>query len=75
MDGRKDDQRTVTVSPVEFQHPSDLPKLEDGLKRLEKPDPMIQCITEEPGEYIVAGTGELLERQRRTSCMHSFKEN
>ncbi|GFT49773.1 transposable element Tcb1 transposase [Trichonephila clavipes] len=33
---------------LELQHPSDLPKLEDGLKRLEKPDPMIQCITEEP---------------------------
>ncbi|GFT68792.1 transposable element Tcb1 transposase [Trichonephila clavipes] len=59
---------------LELQHPSDLPKLEDGLKRLEKPDPMIQCITEEPGEYIVAGTGELLERQRKP-CLHSFKEN
>ncbi|GFX28497.1 hypothetical protein TNCV_1153061 [Trichonephila clavipes] len=37
----KDDQRTVTVIsvvkvPVELQHPSDLLKLEDGLKRLEK---------------------------------------
>ncbi|GFV16509.1 transposon Tf2-6 polyprotein [Trichonephila clavipes] len=37
----KDDQRTVTVSPVvklsvKLQHPSDLPKLKDDLKRLEK---------------------------------------
>ncbi|GFT69091.1 transposon Tf2-6 polyprotein [Trichonephila clavipes] len=46
----KYDQKTVTVSPVvkvsvELQHPSDLPKMEDDSKRLEKPDPMIQCIT------------------------------
>ncbi|GFX19520.1 hypothetical protein TNCV_2074291 [Trichonephila clavipes] len=49
----KDDQRTVTVSPVvkvsvELQHPSDFLKLEDDLKRLEKPDLMIQCINEKP---------------------------
>ncbi|GFX90145.1 elongation factor 2 [Trichonephila clavipes] len=61
----KDDQRTVTVSPVvkvsvELQHPSDLPKLEDDLKRLEKPDPMIQRVTEEPDEYIVSDTEEFL---------------
>ncbi|GFY71316.1 hypothetical protein TNIN_379901 [Trichonephila inaurata madagascariensis] len=42
----KGDQRTVTISPVvkvhvELQHPSELPELEDGLKRLEKPDSMI----------------------------------
>ncbi|GFV56192.1 hypothetical protein TNCV_3265991 [Trichonephila clavipes] len=42
----KDDQRTVIVSPVvqvpvEFRHTSDLPKLEDDLKRLEKSDLMI----------------------------------
>ncbi|GFU95547.1 hypothetical protein TNCV_3542921 [Trichonephila clavipes] len=37
-------------SSVELQYPSDLPKLEVVLKRLEKPNPMIQCITEEPGE-------------------------
>ncbi|GFW32642.1 uncharacterized protein TNCV_3678901 [Trichonephila clavipes] len=54
----KDDQRTGTVSPVvkvsvEFQHPSDLTKLEGDLKRLEKPDPMIQRVTEESNEYIV----------------------
>ncbi|GFU49316.1 structural maintenance of chromosomes protein 2-2 [Trichonephila clavipes] len=32
--------------PVELQHSSDLPKLENDLKRLEKSDPMIQYITE-----------------------------
>ncbi|GFU55348.1 hypothetical protein TNCV_4619481 [Trichonephila clavipes] len=61
----KNDQRTVTVSPVvtvsvELQHPSDLPKLKDDLKRLEKPDPMIQRVTEEPDEYIVSDTEEFV---------------
>ncbi|GFS36894.1 elongation factor 2 [Trichonephila inaurata madagascariensis] len=60
----KDAQITMTISPVvrvvvEPQHPSDLPKLEDGLKCLAKSDPMVQCIIEEPGEYIVAGADEL----------------
>jgi len=40
-------------------HPSDLPKLVEGLKRLAKSDPMVQCIIEESGEHIVAGAGEL----------------
>ncbi|GFV31548.1 elongation factor 2 [Trichonephila clavipes] len=53
-----------SVSPVvrvavEPQHPSDLPKLVEGLKRLAKSDPMVQCIIEESGEHIVAGAGEL----------------
>jgi len=53
-----------SVSPVvrvavEPMHPSDLPKLVEGLKRLAKSDPMVQCIIEESGEHIVAGAGEL----------------
>uniref|UniRef100_A0A2I9LNZ0 Elongation factor 2 n=1 Tax=Centruroides hentzi TaxID=88313 RepID=A0A2I9LNZ0_9SCOR len=53
-----------SVSPVvrvavEPQNPSDLPKLVEGLKRLAKSDPMVQCIIEESGEHIVAGAGEL----------------
>ncbi|GFY59324.1 hypothetical protein TNIN_314051 [Trichonephila inaurata madagascariensis] len=60
----KDHQRTVTVSPivkipVELQHPYDLPQLEDCLKRIEKPDPMIQCVTEESDEYTFADTDDL----------------
>lgn len=31
----------------------------EGLKRLAKSDPMVQCIIEESGEHIVAGAGEL----------------
>jgi len=36
-----------------------LPKLVEGLKRLAKSDPMVQCIIEESGEHIIAGAGEL----------------
>ncbi|KAJ8367462.1 hypothetical protein AAFF_G00317590 [Aldrovandia affinis] len=53
-----------SVSPVvrvavEARNPADLPKLVEGLKRLAKSDPMVQCIIEESGEHIVAGAGEL----------------
>ena len=34
---------------------TDLPKLVEGLKRLSKSDPMVQCIMEETGEHIIAG--------------------
>lgn len=53
-----------SVSPVvrvavEPKHANDLPKLVEGLKRLSKSDPMVQCTFEESGEHIVAGAGEL----------------
>jgi len=53
-----------SVSPVvrvavECKNPSELPKLVEGLKRLAKSDPMVQCIFDESGEHIIAGAGEL----------------
>jgi len=53
-----------SVSPVvrvavEPKLASDLPKLVEGLKRLARSDPMVQCIIEETGEHIIAGAGEL----------------
>merc|ERR1719362_857239 len=53
-----------SVSPVvrvavEPKNPADLPKLVEGLKRLSKSDPMVQCMIEESGEHIIAGAGEL----------------
>lgn len=53
-----------SVSPVvrvavECKNASDLPKLVEGLKRLAKSDPMVQCTIEESGEHIIAGAGEL----------------
>ena len=53
-----------SVSPVvrvavECKNPAELPKLVEGLKRLAKSDPMVQCSIEESGEHIIAGAGEL----------------
>jgi elongation factor 2 len=64
-----------SVSPVvrvavECKHPSDLPKLVEGLKRLAKSDPMVQTSIEETGEHIVAGAGEL----HLEICLKDLKE-
>jgi len=53
-----------SVSPVvrvavEPRSAADLPKLVEGMKRLSKSDPMVLCTTEETGEHIIAGCGEL----------------
>jgi len=54
-----------SVSPVvqvavEPKNPGDLPKLVEGLKRLAKSDPLVQCsVSEKTGEHIIAGAGEL----------------
>ena len=53
-----------SVSPVvrvavEAKNASDLPKLVEGLKRLAKSDPLVQCSNESSGEHIIAGCGEL----------------
>lgn len=53
-----------SVSPVvrvavEPMNASDLPKLMEGLKRLAKSDPLVQCFTAATGEHIIAGAGEL----------------
>lgn len=53
-----------SVSPVvqvavDVKNANDLPKLVEGLKRLSKSDPCVQCYTSESGEHVVAGAGEL----------------
>jgi len=53
-----------SVSPVvrvavQCKNGADLPKLVEGMKRLSKSDPMVLCYTEESGESIIAGAGEL----------------
>merc|ERR1719293_636137 len=57
-------QMKFSVSPVvrvavEPRNAADLPKRVEGLKRLAKSDPMVQCMIEESGEHIIAGAGEL----------------
>merc|ERR550537_1967834 len=53
-----------SVSPVvrvavDVKNAADLPKLVEGLKKLSKSDPLVVCSTEESGEHIIAGCGEL----------------
>jgi elongation factor 2 len=57
-------QMKFSVSPVvrmavKPKNASDLPKLIKGLQNLAKADSMVQCYTEETGEHILAGCGEL----------------
>merc|ERR1712203_534495 len=53
-----------SVSPVvkvavRVKDGKELPKLVEGLKKLSKSDPLVVCTTEESGEHVIAGTGEL----------------
>merc|ERR1719386_298815 len=53
-----------SVSPVvkvavKCKDGKDLPKLVEGLKKLSKSDPLVVCTTEESGEHVIAGCGEL----------------
>merc|ERR1719389_785894 len=53
-----------SVSPVvrvavEVKSAADLPKLVEGLRKLSKSDPLVQVTTEESGEHVIAGCGEL----------------
>jgi elongation factor 2 len=65
-----------SVSPVvrvavECSNASDLPKLMEGLKRLAKSDPLVQCFTAPTGEHIIAGAGEL----HLEICLKDLKED
>jgi len=53
-----------SVSPVvrvsvKVKDPANLPKLVEGMRKLSKSDPLVVCTTEESGEHIIAGCGEL----------------
>ncbi|TNV83518.1 hypothetical protein FGO68_gene7440 [Halteria grandinella] len=52
-----------SVSPVvriavEPKNPADLPWLVEGLKKLSQADQTVQCITEETGQHLIAGSSE-----------------
>lgn len=46
----------VAVEPVA---PSELPKMLDGLRKINKSYPLVQTKVEESGEHIILGTGEI----------------
>jgi len=61
----------VVRQAVECVNAADLPKLMEGLKRLAKSDPLVQCFTSPKGEHIVAGAGEL----HLEICMKDLRED
>jgi len=50
---------SVLKIAIEPNHPSELPKLLDGLRKINKTYPLAQTRVEESGEHILIGTGEL----------------
>ena len=46
----------IAVEPV---NPSELPKMLDGLRKVNKSYPILNTKVEESGEHIILGTGEL----------------
>ena len=46
----------VAVEPI---NPSELPKMLDGLRRINKSYPLVTTKVEESGEHVILGTGEL----------------
>ena len=65
------DEDVYTFKPLEFEnkavvkiaveplHPSDLPKMVEGLRKISKTYPALQTKVEESGEHIVVGMGEI----------------
>ncbi|XP_061717548.1 116 kDa U5 small nuclear ribonucleoprotein component-like [Cydia pomonella] len=55
---RFDTQAVVKIA-VEPVNPSELPKMLDGLRKVNKSYPLLSTRVEESGEHVVLGTGEL----------------
>merc|ERR1711981_1493549 len=60
----------VVQVAVSCKNAQDLPKLVEGLKRLSKSDPPVQCSTDKSGQHIIAGAGEL----HLEICLKDLKE-
>ena len=57
----------ITVRPKDGK---DLPKLFEGLKKLSESDPLVVCTTEDSGEHVIAGCGEL----HVESCLRDLRD-
>jgi len=53
------DTRSTVKIAVEPVNPSDLPKMLDGLRKVNKTYPLLKTKVEESGEHVILGTGEL----------------
>jgi U5 small nuclear ribonucleoprotein component len=51
--------QSVLKVAVEPMQPSELPKMLDGLRKVNKTYPLLETRVEESGEHVVLGTGEL----------------
>lgn len=51
--------QAVLKVAVEPMNPSELPKMLDGLRKINKTYPLVETRVEESGEHILLGTGEL----------------
>lgn len=51
--------QSVLKVAVEPMNPSELPKMLDGLRKINKTYPLVETRVEESGEHILLGTGEL----------------
>lgn len=60
----------VAKVAVECKNPADLPKLVEGLKRLNKSDLSIQINIEESGEHVIVGDNEM----HLETCIKNLKE-
>lgn len=60
---------------VEVKNNSDLPKLVEGLRRLAKSDPLVQIITTNTGEHVIAGAGELHLDICMTDLQNEYMKN
>ena len=59
LKGMKYSVSHVVRVAVEAKNVHDLPKLVEGLRRLARCDPMVECTVHEGGEHLVAGPSEL----------------
>jgi elongation factor 2 len=57
----------VAVEPKDIK---DMNKLKDGMHKLAKADPLVQCTHSDSGENIISGAGEL----HIEICLHDLKE-
>ena len=51
--------QSVLKVAVEPMMPSELPKMLDGLRKVNKTYPLVETRVEESGEHVILGTGEL----------------
>lgn len=62
--------QSVLKVAIEPLNPSELPKMLDGLRKVNKTYPLVETRVEESGEHVILGTGELY----LDSAMHDLRE-